>query len=93
MKKKSVKLIVKSKEPKDLNTLYLQLNRAAHIDGLKSAYTAANNLPQGFKIINETLKTLKSSPIAATDASTKCLIRDIVSEIEFEGQVTKAFEK
>jgi hypothetical protein len=82
-KKKSVRLGVNSKEPKDVNALQLQLNRSAHIDGLKRAYALANKLPQALKIINDTLNMLKSSPIATTDASTKCLIRDIVSDIEF----------
>jgi Mg-chelatase subunit ChlD len=90
-KKKVLKLKVSSKEPKDLHNIQFQLNRSAHIDGLTRAYASANNLPQGLNIVRNLLKTLQSSPIASTDEHTKCLIRDIVSTIEFEGQVTKAF--
>lgn len=73
--RKTVTISLSDKVPKNLEYLQSQINRAVHIEGLRTALKHANHLKQGLEVVKNTLKELQNSPVAGSDKLTKMMIK------------------
>lgn len=71
----STSITLKELGPRNANYLQSQINRGYHIEGLRTALKSSAHLKEGLQIVKNTLKELRSSPVAGTDPLTKLLIK------------------